>query len=298
MTQASLSYLDHRLASLLALLVSLLARPNEVVLETVGRYAVGLTTDQVLALVGRDVAHGAESIGVSSTHLLDRVLGHDVELASQVVGVELRQIVVEGQVVAGNAATHYRSVGREERSDVGGVRTQVETTGNGHPLVEVSGNLLRGGAERIYIRGNYLTGSPTKEYGLNIVPLTRQRVNVVLIPQLLQNLVLLREERRKVDQDGHRLALNLPATYADTNTHLVDALAPCTQQRGILLELGIGALVLQIGTNQDIVVTELAKCALGFRSNNGVDTTNLVANLPAYFKQVVGSHLRVIHISL
>ena len=171
-TQASLSYLDHRLAGLLALLVELLTRPHDVVLEAVRRYAVGLAADQVLALVGRDVAHGAESIRVGGTHLLDRVLGHHVELAGQVIGVELRQVVVQGQVVTCNAAAHHRGVGREEGSDVGGIRTQVETTGYGHPLVEVSGNLICSRAEAVYVRSNYLTGSPTKEHRLHIVPLT------------------------------------------------------------------------------------------------------------------------------
>ena len=120
---------------------------------------------------------------------------------------------------------------------------------------------------------------------------------MVLIPQLLQNLVLLREERREVDQNGDRLTMNLPAAYADTDTHLVDALTPCAQQGGILLKLGVGALMLQIGTDQHIVIAEFAKSALGFRSNDGVDTTDLVANLPAHLKQVVGSHLRIVHIS-
>ncbi len=56
--QAGLGHPDHRFAGLLALGVVLLAAPYEVVLESVGRHAVHLATQQVLALVGRDVAHG------------------------------------------------------------------------------------------------------------------------------------------------------------------------------------------------------------------------------------------------
>ena len=198
-------------------------------------------------------------------------------------------------MVACDAATHHRGVGREERCHIGGVRAQVERTGGRHPFVEVGSDLVLCRAEGIDIRSDHLTGSPTEEHRLNIVPLTRDRVYVVLIPQRLKNLVLLGEERGEVDQNSHRVTLNLPTAYADTDTLLIDTLTPSAQQRGILLELGICTLILQIGTDQHIVVIEFAQRGFGFGCNDGMDTANFVAYLPAHLKQMVGSHFRVAH---
>ena len=92
--QARFGHGDHRAARLGTLGVVLLARPHEVVFEAVGRYAVGLAAQQVFAFVGRDIAHGQELVEVRGGHLLDRVLGRDVELAGQLVGVEFRQVVI------------------------------------------------------------------------------------------------------------------------------------------------------------------------------------------------------------
>ena len=53
--------------------------------------------------------------------------------------------------------------------------------------------------------------------------------------------------------------------------------------------------MLEIGTDEDIVVTELAGCGQGFGGDDGVDAAHLVAYLPAYLEQVVGSCFRVAH---
>ncbi len=196
--QAGLGHPDHRFAGLLALGVVLLAAPYEVVLESVGRHAVHLASQQVLALVGRDVAHGQEGVVVGGRHLLDGVLGYHVELTGQFVGIELRQIVVERQAVAGDAAAHHRGVGGEEGGDVGRVLAQVEAAGGGHPLMEVGGHLVGRGAEVLDERGDHHAGGIAEQHGLHVVPLARDGVDVVGLPQFLQNVVLAGEERGEV----------------------------------------------------------------------------------------------------
>ena len=295
LAQAGLRYRNHRLAGLGALGVVLGAAPYEVVLETVGRHAVDLAAQQVLALVGRDVAHGQEDVVVRGGHLLNRVFGHDVELAGQAVGVELRQLAVERESVAGDAAAGDRGVGGEDGGDVGGGLTQVEAAGGGHPLVEVGHDLLGGRAEVLGVGGDDDARGVAEEHRLDVVPLTRDGVDVVGLPEVLEDVVLLGDERGEVDEDDQRTALDLPAADADAQSLAVYALAPRLQQLEVLLEFGVRSLVLEIGTDEDIVVTELAGCGQGFGGDDGVDAAHLVAYLPAYLEQVVGSCFRVAH---
>ena len=171
LAQAGFGHTDHGVASLVTLGVVLLAGPYEVVFESVGRDTVRVAAEQVLALVGRDVADGEEGVVVGCGDLLDRVLGRDVELAGQLVGVELCQVVVEGQAVAGDAAAHDGGVAREDGGHVGGVFAQVEARCGGHPLVAVSDNLLGGRAERLHVGRDDHSGGVTEQDGFDIVPL-------------------------------------------------------------------------------------------------------------------------------
>ena len=286
--QAGFGYRDHRLAGLVALGVILVARPYEVVLETVGRHGVRLAAQQVFAFVGRDVAHRQESVVVRGGHLLDRVLGCDVELARQLVGIEFREVVVERQAVAGDAAAHDRGVGGEHRGDVGGVVAQVEAARGGHPLVEMRGGLLGRRAESIDVGGDHNACGPPEQHRFDVVPLARDRVHVVRFPEAFEYFVLAGDQRREVDQHHRRLTFDLPATDADADTFVVEALAPGFQQVGVLLELRVDTFVREVGTQQDVAVCEFAGDGLRFGGNDGVDTADLVAYFPTYFEQQIG----------
>ncbi len=296
--EAGLRHGDHRAARLRALGVELGARPHDVVLEAVGGHAVRFASEQILALVGRDVAHREEPVEVGRRLLLDRMLGHDVEAAGQLVGVEFRQVVVERQPVAGDAAAHDRGVGGEHRGHIGRMLAQVESAGRRHPLVEMGHGLLRRAAEAVDVGGDHLSGRIAEEHRLDVVPLARDRVDAVILPQTLQDLVLAGNQRREVDQQGDRVALDLPAARTHADALVIEALPPPLQQRGVLLELGIHPLVLQIGTDQDVAVAEFARYGLRLRGDDGVDAAHFVAHLPTDFEQKVGSKFLVTHIGL
>ena len=178
------------------------------------------------------------------------------------------------------------------------MQTQVETAGGGHPFVEVGGDLFGGRAEGIDIGGDDLAGGPAEEHRLDVVPLSRDRIDVVALPQALQDFVLARDERREVDEDDHRLTLDLPASHADADALVVDVLAPCLQQVGVLLEFGVHALVREVGTQQNIALSEFADGGLRLGRNDGVDAADFVAYLPTYLEQEVGGQFRIAHILL
>ena len=286
--QRRLGRADHRAACLGPFFVELPAVPHEVVLEAVGGDDVHRAAQQALAFAGGDFAHGAEHVVFLRGDLLDRVFGHDVELARQFAGVEPSQILVERQPVAGHAAARHRGVGREDRRHVGRVLAQVESAGGGHPLVEVGHHLVRRGAEVLHVGGDDLSGRVAEEHRLDVVPLSRDRIDVVGLPQEFQDVVLLREERRIVDQHRDRTADDAPAADADADAVVVDALAPRFEQLVVLLEFGIVAFALDVGADEQIVVAQFAFDGAGLGRNDGVDAADFVADLPAHLEEVVG----------
>ena len=294
--EAGFGYRDHRRAGFGTFGVVLLARPYEVVFEPVGGDAVRFTPQQVFAFVGRDVADREEGVVVCGGHLLDRVFGHDVELPGQFVGIELGQVVVERQAVAGDAAPHDRGVRREERGHIGGVFAQVESACGGHPLVEMRGDLVRRVAEIVDIRGDDHARGIAEEHGLDVVPLSRERIHVVRLPEFLEYFVFAGDQRSKVHQDHRRLALDLPVSHADPEAVAVYALAPCLQHVGVFLEFGVRPLVLEVGPDEDIAVGEFTGYGLCFGRDDGMDAADLIADLPAHLEKVVGSQFCITHI--
>ena len=167
---------------------------------------------------------------MSSCRLLQRVLSHNIELASKLVGVELEKVVIQGQAVACDATAHNCCVGGEERSYIGSILVQVERTCRCHPLVEVCHNLLRRGAHSLGIRCDNHTCGIAEQHGLYIVPLTRQRVYIIVLPKLREDSVLLREERLKVDKNCDRTTLDIPTANTHTHALIVERLTPSSHQ--------------------------------------------------------------------
>ena len=294
--EAGLGHRDHCRAGFGTLGVVLLARPYKVVFEPVGRDAVRFASQQVFAFVGRDVADREEGVVVRGGHLLDRVFGHYVEPPCQFVGIELGQVVVERQAVTGDAAPHDRGVRREERGHIGGVFAQVESACSSHPLVEMRGDLVRRIAEIVDIRGDDHARGIAEEHGFDVIPLSRERIHVVRLPEFLEYFVLAGDQRSEVHQDHRRLALDLPVPHADPEPVAVYALAPCFQHVGVFLEFGVRPLVLEVGPDEDIAVGEFPGCGLCFGRDDGMDAADLVADLPAHLEKVVGSQFCITHI--
>ena len=119
---------------------------------------------------------------------------------------------------------------------------------------------------------------------------------MVILPQIFQDFVFLREKRREVDEDGDRRALDFPTADTDADTLFVNGLAPVFQQVDILFELGIDSFVLQVGSDQQVMVSEFSGSGFRFGCDDGVDTADLVANFPTHFEKHVGCHFGITHI--
>ena len=293
--ETSLGNLNHRATCLAAFGFVLFAGPNEIVGKSVRRNRIRLFAEQIFAFAGSDVADRQKCVVVLRTHLFDGVFGHDIELPSQIVGVEFGQIAVQGEPVARDATPHNRCVGSHDRSDVWRMFAQVETARGCHPFVEMRHDLIRSGAEGIDIRFDDLASDVTEQNRLDIVPLSRNRIDLVGLPQHFQHVILLCEECREVDEDCDWRAVDFPTTDADADAFVVERLPPSLHQRSILLELRYAVVLREIGTYDDIFVAQQIGYGRCFGGDDGVYAAYFVADFPTDFEQSVGRECVFVH---
>ena len=96
--------------------IFLIRRRSEAVLEAVRGHYVHLALKELLALLRGDLTDSCEYVGVLRRFLLKGVAGYHVELAGLLVSVVKVHGVVQGQVVAGDAASDDRGMGSEHCS--------------------------------------------------------------------------------------------------------------------------------------------------------------------------------------
>ena len=106
---------------------------------------------------------------------------------------------------------------------------------------------------------------------------------MVGLPEFFEYFVLAGNQRGEVHQDYRRLAFDFPAAHADAFG--VKPLTPCLQQVGILLEFGVYAFVLQVGSDEDIALVEFPDGRLRFGRDYRMDAADFVADLPTYLEQ-------------
>ena len=134
-----------------------------------------------------------------------------------------------------------------------------------------------------------------EEHGLDVVPLPRYRIHVVIIPHVLEHLVLLRDERLEVYEHRNRVSLDIPATYTHAYALVIEALAPPRQKRMVGSEFGVRMLLHQIGSYDDIIVAHTFGHRERLGRNYRMYASNLVAYLPTHLKQIVGHLTRITH---
>ena len=118
-------------------LIFLVRGGRETVLKAVRGHDVHGTAQELGALPGRDLAHGREHVGLARGHLLQGMEGGDVETPRHLVPVEGGHVVIQVQVVAGQAASHHRRMGGEHGADRDARPLELQQAGARLPLVEL-----------------------------------------------------------------------------------------------------------------------------------------------------------------
>ena len=290
MTEAGFGYRNQEPARFGPLAVEHGALPDEIVFETVGSDLVRFPAEQVPAFAGRDVADRTEAVVVGSGNFLERVFGNYIELTGEVVRIQVGQLSVQWDAVAGNASPYDRGVRREDRGGVRSVLPQVETAAGGHPFMEMRYRHFVGGTEHVAVTLDDLACGIAEQHGFDIIPLAAYRIDLVTLPESFQNVVLFVEERAEIHQYGDGAPIDVPSSYPDTYAFAVNHLLPFGKQAGILFEFRIVVLAVDIRTNGYVAVPECFYHRLCLGGHYRMYPAHLVAYLPAHLEKAVGPY--------
>ena len=236
-------------------LLKLVLGRHDSVVEAVGRNQVHLLAQQFLTFRSRNVAYRGEHVRVQGRALLHGMFRGHIVIAGLLIGVAVGQGVIQRHVVAGQAASRHRGVCGEDSGHMSLYALEIKDTGTGHPLVEMSHDLVM----RLEIEAHetlyHLSGRIAEQGRLYKVPLPGYGVQLELLPQRGEYLVLLRDELREIHQHGYGLARDVPAAHPEPQSLLRSGHAPCTEKNGVFGEFRVlGSIHPDIRTYMDVVV--------------------------------------------
>ena len=268
--------------------VLLVRRRGKAVLEAVGRHHIHRASQELGALLGRDLAHRGEGIGILGRCLFQGIDGRHVEAAGHLVSVILLYIIIEGKVVAGEASSHHRGVGGEDRGHGHIGLFQLKHTGAGLPLVEL-GHHLFSSLEIVVAEALYHAAGQDTEHGrFLIVPVAGEGIHSEVFPEVSQDGIGLREMLLVIHQDGQGLSGNVPSSHAEDQSFAAGLLLPGAVQHRVFQEIRVaGAVHPDIGADEDVPPAQLGLQMECLGGNHGIDTAHLVTHFPTNLKQVI-----------
>ena len=261
--------------------------------DAVGQQRRDLSLVQQLGLGGGDLADRREDVRRARAGALDRVLG----LHAVVFG-ELRRRLAAETVVHGRGigrdperrqgAAEHRGVRGEDRADARDPLLQVEQCCAGHPLVRLhDGPAVERRQVLLPPELDDLRRRRREQHRLDVVPVARDRVDLVALPEAGEDAVLLFVEPREPDQDAARPARDAPAADADRHADPA-ALADELVVARLVVERRLRAgPARELRADRDVVVAEALHRGHGLGRQHRVDAPDLVAHLPADLEQLV-----------
>ncbi len=248
--------------------------------ETVRQDTVGLAFEEMLGLVGGDVADGSEDVCAVSCSPLDTVAVVDATLAGLVVYVEVLQIVVEIDAASAEVSTEESGMGGEDGGYVD-VTLPAERDGKTClPLVEVGDDGTRSLAARVFAE------EPCSE-----VAEDERLVGLVVVcwgwdtsqvPEIRLPLVHAVVHAGGVEEQDTGRTLDEPSSIEELDTRIAHAVERLLQQ-GVFrldrLHLHRCRLVRK-GTDERVALAILLVSDGGLGLDDGVDTPDLVSDFP------------------
>ena len=181
--------------------------------------------------------------------LFYRVLALHVQLASHLVAIIGKQIIIQRLHVAGYRAADAGSMSGEDSTDLGQFVVDIKGTKTAHPLISVIDDLKRRGItlSNTCIQALHDKPCSIREHrGLVVITIGVERVNTVFLPQPAVNLILLLKIWHEVYQDGDGFSRHCPAPYPHLKAVRLSLPLPIGKERLIFPE--IGALLLSVIT--------------------------------------------------
>ena len=181
---------------------------------------------------------------------LYRVLRLHVQLASHLVAVIGKKIVVQRFLIASNGTAYAGSMGGEDSTYLGQMSIDVKCAQTAHPLVSMINNTLVLIKIVVVIALHYQTCSVREHRGFVVVAIGMERIDLIVFPKPSINLVFLFEIRLKVHQNSYWLSWNGPSSNTQVQTLFLCLPLPFSKKRLVFLEIGTFLLFPKIRTNK------------------------------------------------
>ena len=151
-------------------------------------------------------------------------------------------------------------MGCESRCNVRCVFLEVEDTCSGHPLVELSEDGIVCRQVEIAETFDDLACGVAEQGWFYVVPLTRKRVELVVFPEIGENLVLFADEIGEANEDYLWASADVPASGAYAQTSRCSVLLPFCEESRLLDELGVFVCSVCVGADENEVAAAFRQC--------------------------------------
>ena len=230
---------------------------GEAVLEAVRRHHVDRTMQELGALAGRDLTDRREGVGILRAGGFHGVPGRHAESGGHLVAVIGLHLVIQGEIVAGDAAAHHGRMGRERRGHGDLAALEVQQARGRLPLVELGDHLVGRTQVLLVETLDDPPGHVTEQDVFLVVPVAGDGVHAVLLPVFAEDLVGIGQELLIIDQDGDRPPGHVPASDADLDSVLGGASLPSLEKMDVLREIRVVIGVHPyVRTDEDVVLSE------------------------------------------
>ena len=105
-----------------------------------------------------------------------------------------------------------------------------------------------------------LTSGVTEQGRFDVVPLTRQRVEFIVFPEVGENLVLFADEIGETDEDYLWASADVPASGAYAQTCRCGVLLPFCEESWLLDELRVFVCSVCVGADENEVAAAFRQC--------------------------------------
>ena len=167
--------------------------------------------------------------------LFNRVFCFHIQLASHLVAVVSKKIIVKRLVISCNGTANRSSMSCKDCCNLWNRFLQVESTQTRHPLMSLINYFIIFSQVKTVKTFYNFTCCIREHRSFIVIAVCMQRIYLEIFPHLAINRIFLSKERKEINQDHHRFSRNIPT--ADTNFQSVlfqRMFTPCDTQIFIL----------------------------------------------------------------
>ena len=233
-------------------------------LKAVHENGIAGAVEQLGTFTPRHIAHRGEAVYMVGCLPFDAVLGFHVELLCHLGAVVGPQVLVEGLVVASDAAPDAGGMGGEDGGNGRHVLAYVQGSQAGHPFVGLIHHMLLALLQAMVVETLHHEGGCIGEHvGFVVIAVAVEAVHLKIVPGICIEGVTLRIVGLEVYQHHTGLSGDVPPSCADVQAFFFRLLAPGLPQPLVFQKQGIAVCISEIGSDKNYTVAQHILHGLG-----------------------------------